>query len=329
MWHSTGMLYPNTTYTVNYVVAGTVGTASGLVAHGSKTFRTAPPAQTVNATVFPTPGISVGIGQPIILVFTQPVDTYAAQQAVLSHIHIAMSKPVPGGWHWFSSVELHFRPTAYWPVGDGVQVSGNLNDWDIGGGAWGGGTVSTSFIIGESRISTVNLATHEMTVTENGKLLYTFPISAGSTRDPTMDGTHIVMDRESEVDMDSATVGIPQGTPGAYNLKVYWDVHISDSGEYVHAAPWSLSAQGFENVSHGCVNLSPARALSFFHFSRVGDIVQVVGGPRPPVMGDHGVMDWSFGTGVVTWTPAKVTSLTTSVTTVPTTTTPPPAGAPT
>jgi lipoprotein-anchoring transpeptidase ErfK/SrfK len=328
-WHSTGMLYPNTTYTVNYTVTGTVGTATGLVAHGSKTFRTAPPGQTVNATVFPTPGISVGIGQPIIFVFTQPIDTYAAQQAVLSHIHVSMSKPVPGGWHWFSSVELHFRPTSYWPVGDGVQVSANLTDWDIGGGAWGGGTLSTSFIIGESRISTVNLATHVMTVTENGKVVYTFPISAGSLKDPTMDGTHIVMDRESEVDMNSATVGIPQGSPGAYNLKVYWDVHISDSGEYVHAAPWSLSAQGFENVSHGCVNLSPPRAILFFRISRVGDIVQVVGGPRPPVMGDHGVMDWSFGPSVVTWTPAKVTPLTTSVTTIPTTTTPPPPGAPT
>ena len=262
MWHSTGMLYPNTTYTVSYVVAGTVGTASGLVAHGSKTFRTAPPAQTVKATVFPTPGISVGIGEPIIFMFSQPVDTYAAQQAVLSHIHIAMSKPVAGGLALVQLRGAAFPADAYWPVGDGVQVSGNLNDWDIGGGAWGGGTFSTSFIIGESRISTVNLATHEMTVTENGKVLYTLPISGGSTRDPTMDGTHIVMDRESEVDMDSATVGIPQGSPGAYNLKVYWDVHISDSGEYVHAAPWSLSAQGFENVSHGCVNLSPARALS-------------------------------------------------------------------
>jgi lipoprotein-anchoring transpeptidase ErfK/SrfK len=260
--------------------------------------------------------------------FSQPVNTYAAQQAVLSHLHVSMSKPVAGGWHWFSSVELHFRPTHYWPVGEGVSVSGNLNDWDVGGGDWGVGTLSTSFIVGEERISTVNLATHEMTVTQNGKVLYTWPISGRRPDDPSMDGTHIVMDRESEVDMNSATVGIPQGSPGAYNLKVYWDVHISDSGEYVHAAPWSVASQGFQNVSHGCINLSPAHADIFFHLSRVGDIVQVIGGPRPPAMGDHGVMDWSFGPGVVSWTPATVTPLTTAVTTIPTTTTPPPPGAP-
>ncbi len=331
VWHSTGTLFPSTTYTVAYVVAGRVGTATGLTAEGSRTFATpAPsPAETISANVFPTPGISVGIGEPIIFMFSQPVDTYAAQQAVLSHLHISMSKPVAGGWHWFSSVELHFRPTHYWPVGDGVNVSGNLNDWDVGGGQWGAGTLSTSFIIGESRVSTVNLATHEMTVTQDGKVLYSWPISGGSTQYPTMNGTHIVMDRQSEVDMNSATVGIPQGSPGAYNEKVYWDVHISDSGEYVHAAPWSVGSQGFQNVSHGCVNLSPDRADVFFHLSRVGDLVQVLGGPRPAVMGDHGVMDWSFGPSSVTWTPANVTQLTTSVTTIPTTTTPPPPGAPT
>ena len=331
VFRSTGTLYPSTTYTVSFVVGGKVGTADGLTAEGTRTFTTPAPsaAESVTANVFPTPGISVGIGEPVIFMFSQPIDTYAAQQSVLSHLHISMSKPVAGGWHWFSSVELHFRPTHYWPVGEGVSVSANLADWDAGGGQWGVGTLSTAFIVGESRISTVNLNTHEMTVTENGKVLYTWPISGGRTDDPSMDGTHIVMDRESLVDMNSATVGIPQGSPGAYNLKVYWDVHISDSGEYVHAAPWSVSSQGFQNVSHGCINLSPARADVFFHLSRVGDIVQVIGGPRAPVMGDHGVMDWSFGPGIVSWTPAKVTQLTTTVTTIPTTTTPPPAGAPT
>lgn len=331
VFHSTGTMYPSTTYTVSYEVTGNVGTARGVSATGTKTFTTPAPsaAQSVTATVFPTPGLSVGIGEPIIFMFSRPIDTYAAQQAVLSHLHISMSRPVAGGWHWFSSVELHFRPTHRWPVGEGVSVSGDLNDWDAGSGQWGVGTLSTSFIIGEARVSTVNLATHTMTVKENGKVLYTWPISGGSTQYPTQDGTHIVMDRESLVDMNSATVGIPKGSPGYYNEKVYWDVHISDSGEYVHAAPWSVASQGFQNVSHGCINLSPARAEIFFHMSRVGDIVQVVGGPRPPVMGDHGVMDWSFGPGVVSWTPAKVSQLTTSVTTVPETTTPPPPGAPT
>ena len=338
-WHSTGRLFPGSTYMVHYVVVGTeagpatsaatsTGVEATFSAKGLATFTTAPPASIVTASVFPSPGIAVGVGQPIVFMFSQPVDTLAAQKAIESHLSIAMSKPVPGGWHWFSSVELHFRPTSYWPVGDQVEVNGNLNGWDAGGGAWGAGVVSTAFVIGNSHISVVNLTTHEMTVTDNGQLLYDWPISAGQPRWPTQDGTHIVLDRESVVHMISSTVGIPVKSPAGYNEFVYWDVHISDSGEYVHAAPWSVAEQGFENVSHGCVNLSPADAEVFFHFSRVGDIVDVTDGVRPPLQGDHGVMDWSFGAGV-TWTPAKVAQLTTSVTTIPVTSLPPPPGAPT
>ena len=47
---------------------------------GSGTFTTAPPASIVTASVFPSPGIAVGVGQPIVFMFSQPVDTYAAQQ---------------------------------------------------------------------------------------------------------------------------------------------------------------------------------------------------------------------------------------------------------
>jgi hypothetical protein len=104
--------------------------------------------------------------------------------------------------------------------------------------------------------------------------------------------------------MVSSTVGIPVNSPDGYDEQVFADVHISDSGEYVHAAPWSVSDQGHTNVSHGCINLAPGDALAFFEFSRVGDVVVVTGGPRPPAFGDHGVMDWD--TPWIQWTTAQV-----------------------
>jgi hypothetical protein len=112
------------------------------------------------------------------------------------------------------------------------------------------------------------------------------------------------MDRETVVHMISSTNGIPVNSPDGYDELVYSDVHISDSGEYVHAAPWSVASQGHRNVSHGCINLSPTDAFKFFGFSRVGDVVWVMGGPRPPEPGDHGVMDWD--TAWNDWTPAVV-----------------------
>ena len=163
---------------------------------------------------------------------------------------------------------------------------------------------SVTFAVGDARISTVDLASHQMTVTDNGATVATYPISGGSDQYPTMNGTHIVLDRESQVQMVSSTIGIPVNSPGGYDETVLWDVHISDSGEYVHAAPWSVSSQGNTNVSHGCINLSNGDAYAFFAFSRVGDVVDVVGGPRAPELGDHGVMDWD--TPWSQWTPAVV-----------------------
>ncbi len=43
----------------------------------------------------------------------------------------------------------------------------------------------------------------------------------------------------------------------------------------MHSAPWSVGQQGRENVSHGCINLSPERAAWFFGFSQPGDVVEI------------------------------------------------------
>jgi lipoprotein-anchoring transpeptidase ErfK/SrfK len=302
-WQSTAALLPTNDYRVVATVAGTGGVSAQRVT----TFSTLTPAYLVGATAFPSDGMDVGVGQPIVINFDHYVRTTAGQAAALSHITISMSKPVPGGWHWFSMDELHFRPKAYWPSGEKITVTANFDGWDAGLGRWGHGGLNQTFTIGDARISTANLATHQMTVTLNGAVVGNYPISAGSTVYPTMNGDHIVLDRQSVVHMVSSTVGIPVNSPAGYDEYVYNDVHISDSGEYVHDAPWSVGAQGSVNVSHGCINLSPTNSLTFFNFSRVGDVVQVIGGPRPPVYGDHGVMDWS--TDWAQWTAATVHQL--------------------
>jgi hypothetical protein len=149
-------------------------------------------------------------------------------------------------------------------------------------------------VIGPSHISEVDIATHQMYVYDNGKLIKTFPVSTGRASLPTMDGVHIAIEKSRVVDMDSATVGIPKGSPGYYNEIVYWDVRISDGGEFVHAAPWSVAEQGHVNVSHGCVNLSPTNAEWFYNWALRGDVVDVYAGPRPPSATDPGTADWNM-----------------------------------
>lgn len=318
-WVSTGSLLPSTTYTVDVSLTG-----NGVSVSQTSKFGTLTPTTVVQASAFPDTGMTVGVGQPIVISFNHDVTSKDAQKAIVSRLTVVMSTPVPGGWYWFSNHELHFRPQTFWPAHETVKVVGDVGGIDIGNGRWTAGAIIDSFSIGDARISYANLASERMTVTLNGKTVYSYPISGGRPQYPTMNGTHLVMDRESVVHMVSSTVGIPVNSPNGYDEYVYDDVHISDSGEYVHAAPWSVGSQGVTNVSHGCINLSPTNAKLFYDFSRVGDLVEVTGSPRPAAWGDHGVMDWS-GPAWSQWTPGVVLPLNPPA---PTTTvvTPTPAG---
>jgi lipoprotein-anchoring transpeptidase ErfK/SrfK len=295
-WRSRGPLAYGTTYKVTATVSG----ASHVRAESTMTFRTLTPATAVSASVFPWEGLTVGIGQPIVFTLSRPIVTDAARARLLSHVLVGESKPIVGGWHWFSDRELHFRPRTFWPVGEHVTIAWDLTGWNPSVGVWGTSVGTTGFTVGDAHVSYADLSTDQMFVTDNGRAIATYPISGGKPTDPTMGGVHLVMDKSSVVHMVSSTNGIPVSSPDGYDELVYDDVHISDSGEYVHAAPWSVSSQGRTNVSHGCVNLSPADAAAFFAFSRVGDIVVVTGSPRPPELGDHGVMDWSTSWPVFT-----------------------------
>ena len=285
-WQSSGGLTPQTTF----AVTADATSAAGHHLHQAVTFTTVAPSEVLTPTITPSDGLTVGVGQPIVVHFDRPVTD---QQAMLQRLAVKLSIPVTGGWHWFTNEEVHFRPEAYWPTGEQMTVTANLTGYDNGGGVWGDGSHTTHFTIGDSRISTVDLAAHTMTVQQNGQVVKTMPISAGRDKYPTMTGTHVALYRQRDVLMDSSTVGIPRDSPDGYYEHVFFDVAITDGGEFVHAAPWSTGSQGRSNVSHGCVNLSNADAEWFFNFSRIGDVINVVNGPRGPELGDHGVMDWN------------------------------------
>jgi lipoprotein-anchoring transpeptidase ErfK/SrfK len=243
-WKSSSTLRPGTTYRVTVALTR----PDGVSAQKVTTFTTLTPVALVTASVWPADGLSVGVGQPIVFTFDQDIASTAAQAAVLSHITVSMSTPVPGGWYWFSEHELHFRPKTFWPTDEQVSVSANLNGWNAGDGQWGSGTSPTrsAWARRASPSPTCRPRDDRHPQRENGA---TYPISGGRPEYPTMDGIHIVLDRESVVQMDSATVGIPVDSPNGYDETVYDDVHISDSGEYVHAAPWSVADQGAQRLA--------------------------------------------------------------------------------
>jgi lipoprotein-anchoring transpeptidase ErfK/SrfK len=278
-------LAPNTTYTVTALTVG----ANGVKGHFQASFTTVAPRAVLSAKITPS-SETVGVGEPVIVKFSAPVLNKAD---VAGRMSVTGSKPFVGGWHWFSDTEAHFRPSVYWPANAQFTVTANLAGVDAGNGVWGESSFTATFQTGDSHVSVADLQSHQMQVYDNGQLVRTIPISGGRPQYPTMNGVHIVLDKEPSVIMDSATVGIPRDSPDGYYETVYDDVHISDTGEYVHAAPWSVGAQGSTNVSHGCINISPSEAQWFYGFSQVGDIVAVQGSPRPPDPRDPSTMDWN------------------------------------
>jgi L,D-transpeptidase catalytic domain len=70
---------------------------------------------------------------------------------------------------------------------------------------------------------------------------------------------------------------IVQGSRQTYGVGMpiilYFDRPISN-------AYWSVGDQGFSNVSHGCVNMSPANAETFYKMAVSGDPVKIKGSPR-------------------------------------------------
>jgi lipoprotein-anchoring transpeptidase ErfK/SrfK len=286
-WSTAGSpLAPGARYRVNLQVDTPRGVRSRLWS-----FTTLTPTDTISARVSPGDDETVGIGQPVIVRFN---DVVANKAAVEQRLRVSTSVPVTGAWHWFSDSEVHYRPPDYWPPHSQVEVQANLAGVDLGDGRWGERNITTRFAIGDAQISTVDLRTHRMVVTRNGQQIADIPHSSGKAGFPTMTGTLLVLNREAEVIMDSSTNGIPLSASEGYRTRVKWATRLTNTGIYVHAAPWSVDSQGSANVSHGCVNVSDEWGRWFYENSQLGDIVNVVGGERPPSSTDAGSRDWNM-----------------------------------
>jgi lipoprotein-anchoring transpeptidase ErfK/SrfK len=272
-WVSASTLIPTSHYraTVTYADGG------DHVATKTLTFAAADSGKHLKATLSPGAGNVVGIGSPVIVSLSRAVPENQ-RALVQNRLSVDTSPAVVGAWHWMNGQELHWRPPTYWKPGTKVTISSNLAGLNLGGGVWGSGVHTTSFRVGPSHISRVDVARHQMYVYENRRLI----------------GVHITFEKSQVVTMDSATVGIPRNSPDGYYEKVYWDVRISYGGAFVHAAPWSVGQQGVVNVSHGCVNLSTANATWFYYWSLHGDVVDVYNSPAAPDLADPGMADWNY-----------------------------------
>jgi lipoprotein-anchoring transpeptidase ErfK/SrfK len=274
-------------YGTDYTLTASATNADDEEAKASSTFTTVTPTAVSTPSIGPLDGMTVGVGMPIRVYFDDPV---ADKAAVESHLLVTTSAPTDGVWNWFSDSEVHFRPSQYWPPNSQVTLDANLYGVNFGEGIWGEKNRSVSFSIGAKHVSIADAGTHMMEVYDGDQLVQTYPISAGSPDNPSYNGPHVVTELNRDRIMDSSTYGVPADSPGGYRTPVEFAVRISDSGEFVHAAPWSVAQQGNTNVSHGCINMSTERAAWFFNFSQVGDVVEIRNSSAGDLHSD--IYDW-------------------------------------
>ena len=285
VWTPEGQL----AYGTSYTVTASATNADDDEAKASSTFTTVSPTAVSTPSIGPLDGMTVGVGMPIRVYFDDPVVDKAA---VESHLLVTSSTPTDGVWNWFSDSEVHFRPSQYWAPNTQVTLDANLYGVDFGGGVWGEKNRQVSFSIGAKHVSIADAGTHVMEVYDGDQLVQTYPISAGSPDNPSYNGPHVVTELNRDRIMDSSTYGVPSDSPGGYRTPVEYAVRISDSGEFVHAAPWSVAQQGNTNVSHGCINMSTERAAWFFSFSQVGDVVEIRNSSAGDLRSD--IYDWTI-----------------------------------
>jgi lipoprotein-anchoring transpeptidase ErfK/SrfK len=258
----------------------------------SSSFTTVSPATLSTPSVGPLNGTTVGVGMPIRVYFDDPVTDKAA---VESHLQVTSSTPTDGVWSWLGDSEVHFRPSTYWPPNTQVTLDANLYGIDFGAGIWGEKNRSVSFSIGARHVSVADAGSHTMQVYDGDQLVQTYPISAGNAENPTRNGPHVVTESYRNITMDSSTFGLAVDAPGGYRADVEYAVRISNNGEFVHGAPWSVDQQGNSNVSHGCINLSTERAAWFFQFSQPGDVVEINNSIGPTLSAADGdIYDWAI-----------------------------------
>jgi hypothetical protein len=216
-WRSTGALGYGKTYKVTASILDSTGTTVEKTAG----FSTLKPDGIAGIT-FQANGLNAlktgdtyGIGQPVIVAFSNSVtDRAAAEKA----IDIQATPAVEGKFYWVSNKIVHWRPSKYWAKGTHIKVSVNALGVNLGKGVYGA-NAATQFTIGRALLAISDNKTHRTKVYIDGKMVRDMACSNGrggytKTKDGdqihfwTNNGPHVVLSKEQSHTMSSASFGV-------------------------------------------------------------------------------------------------------------------------
>ena len=237
-------------------------------------------------TLYPQPDSKVGVGMPVVLTLDVPVRDKAAFEKKL---RVTTSPKQAGSWNWLSDTEARFRPKTYWKPGTKVEVDADLNSVPAGGGIYGQQSARTSFTVGRSLVTKVDLDSDVAKVYRDGTLVRTIYVSGGKTGWETRSGTKLIMAKEYNKKMTNEMIGAEED----YSLTAKYALRITNSGEFLHSAPWNSAHFGRRNASHGCVGMSTSDSGWLYENTLIGDPVETTGTSRSTELG-NGWGDWNL-----------------------------------
>ncbi|GGS89490.1 lipoprotein [Streptomyces chromofuscus] len=285
-----------------YKVAVTAKDSKGLEAHENASFTTVSPDNSFIGTFTPDDGTTVGVGMPVSINFDKAITNKAEVQ---KSIDVTTSSGQEVVCHWFNANRLDCRPEEYWKEGSTVTLKLELDGVEGAEGVYGVQQKTVSFTIGRNQVSYVDAETKQMKVTQDGKVVKTIPISAGSPENKTYQGQMVISEKFKETRMNGATVGFTDDDgKGEYDIKdVPHAMRLSSSGTFIHGNYWGAdSIFGSVNTSHGCVGLNDTKGADdpntegawFYNNSIIGDVVVVQNTGDKTIAPDNGLNGWNM-----------------------------------
>ncbi|HEX2903386.1 MAG TPA: L,D-transpeptidase [Jatrophihabitans sp.] len=263
-------------------------TPSASASTSATSSKPAVPTRPVHVSLLESDGGVYGVGMPIIAWFNvAPTNAKAFDAAtkVTQNGHV-----VPGSWyfertaHPGAAMEGHWRPQHYWLGHSSIHVDLPVKGLSAGPGLAFDDSLTLDISTGTAIVSRVDAVSLHMTVTVDGKLYGTYPVSLGAPNTPTSRGIKVIMEKGADISMRG---------PGYYDPHVQWTQRLTYGGEYLHSAPWNVNNLGVRSTSNGCTNLAPATAKGLYNLMKIGDVVEYPNANGPAMTLGAGYGDWN------------------------------------
>jgi len=288
-WTASGPLQFNTDYSYTYVVKD----GAGREASTTHSFSTVPSSHEADAAIYPLDGMKVGVGQPLQVIFSEPV---VNREAVEKAISITSSAGQVGAFHWHSDTMVRYRAKNFWAANSTITMDMKLFGVDLGNGQIANFNKKVNVSIGDKKVAVADAAAHTFTLSVNDRVVKKLPVSMGDKRFPSARGYGVLMEKKRYDHFRASSIGLKPGDPAYYgNKDVEYTIRLTLSGAYIHQALESAYPFiGNTNVSHGCIGFAPDGAAWVFDNMGTGDVVQIINTEGDYAAHDDGFGDWNI-----------------------------------